>query len=221
MHCQRLLQSFICYARAMKNISERLRAARIAAGFESISDAVNAYDWKYSTYAGHENGHRGIKNPDLEKYAEAFGVDQAWLLTGKETVGRNPQSALGPNPPGMGEQTVSAFLGRNDTERQRLMALAKGFAPDARHVSLLQLAADVPGFMLMRDDILMVDLNSAPKEGQMLVVQVWDQESGEAETRVAIWQGGRANSAYGATALPVQQGEVTPRGVIIGSVRIA
>jgi phage repressor protein C with HTH and peptisase S24 domain len=37
-----------------------------------------------ATYIAHENGHRGLSVQAAEKYAKAFNVRAAWLLTGEE-----------------------------------------------------------------------------------------------------------------------------------------
>ncbi len=64
-------------------IHERLASARLAAGFETASDAARAFGWNENTYRSHENGERGIKNGVAEKYSKAFNVSFLYLLTGK------------------------------------------------------------------------------------------------------------------------------------------
>ena len=43
----------------LKSIAERLRRARITAGFERASDAARRFGWSYSRYMNYENGERG------------------------------------------------------------------------------------------------------------------------------------------------------------------
>lgn len=64
--------------------SERLKEARIAAGIRSAAEAARQFGWTQPTYAAHENGTRGIKPEEAEKYAAAFRVDACWMLFGKE-----------------------------------------------------------------------------------------------------------------------------------------
>lgn len=59
----------------------RLREARIAAGFTSARSAAERHSWVYETYIQHEQGIRGLTRA-ARKYARAFGVSEAWLLTG-------------------------------------------------------------------------------------------------------------------------------------------
>ncbi|MBI0162203.1 helix-turn-helix domain-containing protein [Bartonella sp. M0283] len=73
-----------------KEIGNRLKAARKAAGFSSATEAATALGMNYRTYAGHENGNRGISRNTLELYAKRFGVTTDWLLSGrKDAVGNS------------------------------------------------------------------------------------------------------------------------------------
>lgn len=59
---------------------ERLRQARKDAGFESASDAANAFGWQASGYIHHENGTRAFNVEQAKRYARAFRVNPGWLL---------------------------------------------------------------------------------------------------------------------------------------------
>ena len=63
--------------------AERLRQARIAAGYQRPVDAVRAFGWNRSTYNGNENGSRGIPRDRLEEYSRAFRVSPDWLASGR------------------------------------------------------------------------------------------------------------------------------------------
>lgn len=54
--------------------AERLKQARLAAGWVTAAEAARAYGWPVSTYLGHENGSRGYRLEDAKKYARAFHV---------------------------------------------------------------------------------------------------------------------------------------------------
>lgn len=66
----------------MSEMSDRLREARVSAGFADATEAANRHGWKASTYLGHENGSRGIKPDVAQQYARAFRVGADWLLFG-------------------------------------------------------------------------------------------------------------------------------------------
>lgn len=72
---------------------ERLKRARIAAGYASASDAATAMGISRATYIGHENGSRAFRIEAAEKYARWFRVRTAWLLTGEMpmTLGGKPE----------------------------------------------------------------------------------------------------------------------------------
>lgn len=62
---------------------ERLRKARIAAGFKSARNAAVENGWKESSYAAHENGQNGFDADGATKYGRAFKASAAWLMTGE------------------------------------------------------------------------------------------------------------------------------------------
>lgn len=62
--------------------AKRLEQARINRGFRTAKDAARFFDWKYETYIQHEQGIRGIPRA-AARYAKAFRVSEAWLLTGE------------------------------------------------------------------------------------------------------------------------------------------
>ena len=71
-------------------VQDRLKQARIEAGFSSAAAAAKSFGWPIGTYGGHENGHRGIRTPTLTRYARAFGVDLAWLVAGDVASATRP-----------------------------------------------------------------------------------------------------------------------------------
>lgn len=74
----------------MEEPHERLREARLDAGFEDASEAARRLGMAGPTYLGHENGSRGFKARAPE-YARKFKVSLEWLLTGKgQKQGREP-----------------------------------------------------------------------------------------------------------------------------------
>ncbi|ACB95038.1 XRE family transcriptional regulator [Beijerinckia indica] len=66
----------------------RLQIARQQAGFESATEAARAFGWNENTYRSHENGERGLRIAIAERYAKAFDVSAAWLLTGENEEDR-------------------------------------------------------------------------------------------------------------------------------------
>jgi hypothetical protein len=64
----------------MEKPYERLRQARVAAGFKSASAAAREFGWGEAAYRHHENGTRGYGVEQAVQYGEAFKVSPTWLL---------------------------------------------------------------------------------------------------------------------------------------------
>jgi len=62
--------------------AKRLETARISRGFKTARQATDYFGWQYVTYTQHESGERGLTRA-AERYAKAFRVSPAWLLTGE------------------------------------------------------------------------------------------------------------------------------------------
>lgn len=73
----------------MTDPAERLRIARLRAGYETAKDAAEAMGFAVSTYLAHENGSRGYPAKKAEIYARRFKVREQWLLYG---TGEGPGS---------------------------------------------------------------------------------------------------------------------------------
>lgn len=67
----------------MDSPADRLIQARRSAGFSSAAEAIARFGWKDTTYWAHENGQNGLRSSAAERYAQAFRVSAAWLLTGE------------------------------------------------------------------------------------------------------------------------------------------
>ena len=63
-----------------KTPADRLRAARIARGYETAAEAARVFGWPEVTYTSHENGTRGLRPSVARKYALAFGIAASELL---------------------------------------------------------------------------------------------------------------------------------------------
>jgi phage repressor protein C with HTH and peptisase S24 domain len=79
--------------------AKRLEQARKNRGFDDAKAAATYFGWSYDTYAQHENGTRGIVRA-ADRYAKAYRVSEAWLLTGE-----------GPGPDQPSEIPVMGYIG--------------------------------------------------------------------------------------------------------------
>ncbi len=103
----------------METEFDRLRTARVNAGFASTAKAIRRFGWVKSTTYCHENGLRGMTRHEARKYARAYGVSIDWLLTGEDTS-RD-----------MSSNSLLAVFDMLTPERQRLLAgIADTFLTD-------------------------------------------------------------------------------------------
>ena len=89
---KRLLHNGTHYARFVSDPAERLRIARLRAGFNTGKEAAIALGFPVSTYLCHENGSRGYPASKAYTYARKFKVREQWLLYG---VGEAPGENAG------------------------------------------------------------------------------------------------------------------------------
>ena len=66
----------------MSRQQDRLRRARIEAGYGSAADAARAFGWNVNTYSSNENGNAPFSKSAAVRYARAFRVELDWLVTG-------------------------------------------------------------------------------------------------------------------------------------------
>jgi transcriptional regulator with XRE-family HTH domain len=92
-----LLHNDIHYARHMTDAAERLRIARLRAGFTTAKEAAEAMGFPVSTYLAHENGSRGYPVGKAATYARKFKVPEVWLLYG---------TGPGPGTEAQGDETA-------------------------------------------------------------------------------------------------------------------
>lgn len=92
---------------------ERLRAARVAAGFSRASEAARALGVPGPTYLGHENGSRDFRrdNSMVELYARRFSVSPEWLAFER---GNAPDGMPAIAAPQQATHVLQAEAGRYD-----------------------------------------------------------------------------------------------------------
>lgn len=71
---------YVVMIEGMSEKHERLRKARIDAGFRYASDAANALGVTASTYRAHENGQNDFGLEEATLYGKKFGVSPLWIM---------------------------------------------------------------------------------------------------------------------------------------------
>jgi transcriptional regulator with XRE-family HTH domain len=70
-----------------EEVAERLRNARVAAGYSQANDAAVAMRIPNATYTQHENGRRRLKPDAARRYARFFRTTPEWILYGRGSSG--------------------------------------------------------------------------------------------------------------------------------------
>jgi transcriptional regulator with XRE-family HTH domain len=122
----------------MEKLSDRLRSARISAGFETAAQAADAMGVTYPTYVAHENGNRGPGRELLSKYAKRFKVTTDWLLDGKgdgPVKGRSasPTETSIKNPVGIRDLDLQLFNRAADETDELIMEFGEPVSLEKRH----------------------------------------------------------------------------------------
>lgn len=86
---------------------DRLRKARIAAGYRSMAQAVRRFSWSNATYKAHELGIRNMSATVAAHYARAYRVDPAWILYG---TGPGPNGAASIEVPELDQERMARAL---------------------------------------------------------------------------------------------------------------
>ena len=169
----------------MIGISERLRHAREQAGFASASSAASRYQWVGSTYIGHENGNRGIKDATVGTYAHAFNVSVEWLRYG---TGNGPGKTPKPDKPipvsGFSDGDISPFSPSTDRARTTIEHLATQIAPKIRTRSLYQAGRNYFDLAILSGDVLVLETKANARPGDIVIVNVADEKTGSARTSI-------------------------------------
>lgn len=72
-------------------MTDRLRHARLRAGFNQRFAAVDRFGWSYPDYVAHERGQSDLSLQSAKQYAKGFGVSVEWLLYGLGEMDRREQ----------------------------------------------------------------------------------------------------------------------------------
>ncbi|MEM9787725.1 MAG: helix-turn-helix transcriptional regulator [Pseudomonadota bacterium] len=146
----------------MDEMHDRLRSARISAGYPDASAAALALGVKASTYISHENGTRGFRPDSAEKYARRFQVSVAWLL-----YGTSPQNTEAAN--GFAESRVREI---DMSEYKSLIEIDNNSGP----ISTFVVENGVEGSGILPGAIAVIDMNAKPDAGDYVLANLRDEQ---------------------------------------------
>lgn len=207
----------------MITIHERLRAARAAAGFETAQDVCAAYDWKYSTYVGHENGSRGITTKAAARYASALRVSKNWLIFGVgEMSARSDSLPESPVAESMNaKHSVEEFHGKTASQTAAIKKLMEATVSDPKSGFLYTVKSAYLDFGLLPGDVLIAARGSDPKDGQIIIAIKADQAKAAGERQLFRWIGGQMVPSIQLDGAGVDRGGYSVVATVQCSIRIS
>lgn len=220
-----------------KEPCDRLREARIKAGFSSPADAAEAFGWNKNTYKSHEYGVRGFSVESAKRYARAFKVSPSWLLTAEEGKALSQPFVETASVPVVGVVQAGAWLesdGPWEGEEESIPVV-----PDPRYAPHRQWAVLVKGDSVNEvigdgefAHCVDIDCGREIKEGDLVVVERVRHQGGLVETTIKeVRQNGKGPELWPRSTNkrhngPVHLGheddediEVRIKGFVIGAYR--
>ena len=107
---------------------DRLRQARIAAGFARASDAAARFGWNENTYKSNENGAAPFSFRKAREYAQAFAVRAEWLYDETGLGGAEPMVRIIGR---VGADAEGAVIQTDGQEGWDMVPVPPGGSPDA------------------------------------------------------------------------------------------
>lgn len=166
----------------MTDIATRLRLAREAAGFTTAAEAAERFGWNYPTYAGHENGSRGIRTDVVRRYALAFRVSPLWLIDGSQ--GENGRARLSSKPPGQldssrgfSDSDLAPYIPASATQKHAISAAIASLTPGWRHIETWISGRNWHAYAIVKDDIVVIGSPPSPAPGDIVVASWADPDS--------------------------------------------
>lgn len=188
----------------MANTSNRLKEARIRAGFRSAREASTLFGWSIDTYKSHENGIRNPKVADLKGYAKAYRVTVEWLLLGSSppawtnAPGTTPPRILTRLAPELPWSQVARYVGQRPSMEgvnvlsEREIEAERTTGAGTFWLRLIDdaMSATAGGVSFAAGDMVAFDPDAAIKPGDFVLAIADD--GGEPVFRKAQFRGGDA-----------------------------
>jgi transcriptional regulator with XRE-family HTH domain len=158
----------------------------------------------------------GKKEPSfdtLRKMVEVLGVPVGQLF------GEEPVDALAATPPGFSESQAEPFEFRASGPLGMQARMFQAMKTGARHPTAYRLTRHIPSLAMRSQDVLVVDLATRAREGQVILVGMTDRQGYNAITLVRRLVGPYAMSAELDDQEPAIHLEDDPRAAWRGTVK--
>ena len=131
------------YAAVMETPADRLKAARLKAGYATAKSGAEAMGVTVSTYIQHENGARGFPASRAARYAKFFRVAPEWLLYNRGEADPVEVEPTLTELPLVGPVQAGAWLAIDDSSQEEPPMMAA--AADRRYPHARQWLREVRG----------------------------------------------------------------------------
>jgi phage repressor protein C with HTH and peptisase S24 domain len=156
---------------------DRLRKARIAAGFEGPNEAASRFNWNVNTYKSNENGAAPFSFKKAKAYAEAYGVRAEWLYDGEGPMKAKIDRRLVPVLGRVGASSDGLIRMDNADRTEDFVPVPPGGSSKA--VALMVQGNSMPDVAEDGSIIYFEDQRTPPTEdmiGRVVVVETEDHE---------------------------------------------
>lgn len=174
-------------------------------------------NWRRALQAGREIG---VRHESVVALAKALQVSPAWLVEGERQRGPVNQAITAS---GFSDEAAPfAFQSTSPSTGDPNVSWSTLVGTRATTPATYRLALNLPGFALLADDVLLIDLSRLPSPGEIALVTIIDETSADSITLVRRYLppyllcGAIDQSAK---VLRVDQPGVTVRYPVIGSIR--
>jgi SOS-response transcriptional repressor LexA len=144
------------YPTGMGTPADRLKDARIKAGYATAKSAAEGMGVTVSTYIQHESGARGFPASRAARYAKFFRVAPEWLLYGRGSSEPAPVEPTLTELPLIGPVQAGAWLAVDETAQDEPLMVA--VARDRRYPHARQWLREVRGDSMSARNIYPGDL---------------------------------------------------------------
>lgn len=156
---------------------DRLRKARLHAGFTGPGEAAQRFGWLGNTYKSNENGNAPFSFKKAKVYAEAFGVRPEWLYDGAGEMVNDTDERLVPIIGRVGANPDGTLLLAMGDRGMDLVPIPPGGS--AKSVAVLVQGHSMPDIAEDGALIYFEDQRTPPSEemiGRVVVVETEDHE---------------------------------------------
>lgn len=135
----------------------------------AMADAIGMDRTKFAKVL---KGKRRLSAEEIAKVIDYFDRDEVQVFALEES----PSQDVG----GFSDGEVTPYRATSRQSEAQLLTICRSLAPSAAHASVMRAAQDLASFSILAGDFLVVDLQPTPKQGDLAICQLYDEQLGHA-----------------------------------------